>query len=206
MTRETFKVKSISSKTASQISRSVIDVTLSLKSETNTVTISQIVSRKGSLNNKTQEIYNRLINICDERDITFVDHTDGIDTEGHLNQSKVHLNKSEIIEYGKNVCEYLLLQDWYSADNTGNIALESEKRSIVLGVNNYLSVAFITRLLNQILFVTLVINLYWRIQFLKNQMKFHQILIGKVSLIRIKFWKIYVIKTSIGCSLHNLTL
>ena len=111
MTQETFKVKSISSKRAVQISRSVIDVTLSLKSETNTVTISQIVSRKDSLNNKTQEIYNRLINICDERDITFVDHTDGIDTEGHLNQSKVHLNKSEITEYGKNVCEYLLLQD-----------------------------------------------------------------------------------------------
>ena len=83
MTRETFKVKYISSKTASQISRSVIDVTLSLKSETNTVTISQIVSRKGSLNNKAQEINNRLINICDERDITFVDRTDAIDTERH---------------------------------------------------------------------------------------------------------------------------
>ena len=83
MTRETFKVKSISSKTASQISRPVIDVTLSLKSETNTVRISKIVSRKGRLNNKAQEINNRLINICDERNITFVDHTDAIDTERH---------------------------------------------------------------------------------------------------------------------------
>ena len=41
-----------SSKTASLISRSVIDLALSLKSETNAVMISLIVPRKDSLNNK----------------------------------------------------------------------------------------------------------------------------------------------------------
>ena len=52
-----------SSKTASQIPRSVIDLALSLKSETNTVTVSLIVPRKDSLNNKAQEVNSRLINV-----------------------------------------------------------------------------------------------------------------------------------------------
>ena len=83
-----------SSKTASQISRSVIDLALSLKSETNAVMISLIVPRKDNLNNKVQEVNSRLIHVCGERDIAFIDHTDTIDNERHLNESKVHLNKS----------------------------------------------------------------------------------------------------------------
>ena len=53
-----------SSKTASQISRSVTDLALSLKSETNAVTISLVVLRKDNLNNKAQEVNSRLINMC----------------------------------------------------------------------------------------------------------------------------------------------
>ena len=79
--------------TASQISRSVTDLALSLKSETNAVTISLFVPRKDSLKNKAQEINSHLINMCGERDITFIDYTDTIDIEKHLNESKVHLNK-----------------------------------------------------------------------------------------------------------------
>ena len=45
-----------SSKTASQMTRSVIDLALSLKSEINTLTISLIVPRKDSLNNKVQVV------------------------------------------------------------------------------------------------------------------------------------------------------
>ena len=100
-----------SSKTASQISRSVIDLALSLKSEANAVTISLIVPRKDNLNNKAQEVNSRLINMCGERDIAFIEHTDTIDTERHLNESKVHLNKSGTIEFAKNVFEFLLQQD-----------------------------------------------------------------------------------------------
>ena len=44
------------SKTARQISRSVIGLALSLKSETKAVTISLIVPRKDNLNNKVQEV------------------------------------------------------------------------------------------------------------------------------------------------------
>ena len=125
-----------SSKTASQTSRSVIDLALSLKLEANAVTISLIVPRKDNLNNKAQEVNSRLINMCGERDIAFIDHTDTIDTERHLNESKVHLNKSGTIEFAKNVFEFLLQQDWYSADNSGNTALGSEKSLTVSGVSN----------------------------------------------------------------------
>ena len=97
--------------TASQISRSVTDLALSLKSETNAVTISLIVPRKDSLNNKAQAVNSRIINMCGEQDITFVDHTDTIDIERHLNKSKVYLNNSGIIEFAKNACEFLLQQD-----------------------------------------------------------------------------------------------
>ena len=137
--------------------------------------------------------------MCSERDITFVDHTDTTDIERHLNESKVRLNKSRTIEFAKNVCKFFLPQDWYSADNSGNIALGSEKSSTVLGVRNSISEHNSHHeVINQILFVTLVINLYERIKFLKNHMKFHQILIEKFSLIRVKLLKIYVIKSSIG--------
>ena len=46
-----------------------------------------------------------------ERDIAFIDHTDTIDTEIHLNESKVDLNKSGTIEFAKNIFEFLLQQD-----------------------------------------------------------------------------------------------
>ena len=109
-------------------------LTLSAKSETNTVQISLIVPRKDSLNNNAHEVNSRLIKICGERDITFVDHTDT--TERHLNESKGHLNKSGTIVFAKNVCELLLQQDCYSGDNSGNATLGSEKSSAVLGVSN----------------------------------------------------------------------
>ena len=96
-----------SGKTASQISRSDIDIALSIKSETNTVRISLIVPRKECLNDKAPEINSGLINMCSERDITFVDHTDTTDIERHLNESKVRLNKSRTIEFAKNVCKCL---------------------------------------------------------------------------------------------------
>ena len=124
------------SKRASQISRSVIDLSLSLKSETNTVTISLVLPRKDSLNNKAHEVNSRLINMCGEPDINFVDHTDTIDIERYLNERKVHLNKSVTIEFANNIYKFLLQQDWYSPDNSGNTALGNKKNSIVLGVGN----------------------------------------------------------------------
>ena len=85
-----------------------MDLALSLKLETNAVTIPLIVLRKDNLNNKAPEVNSRLINMCGERDITFIDHTGTTDTERHLNESKNHLNKSGTIGFAKNVFEFLL--------------------------------------------------------------------------------------------------
>ena len=49
--------------------------------------------------------------MCGECDTTFIDHTDTINTERHINESKVHLKKFGTIEFAKNVCEFLLQQD-----------------------------------------------------------------------------------------------
>ena len=84
-------------KSAGQISRPVIVLALSLKSETNVVMISLIVLRKNSLNNNAQKVNSRIINMCGKRGITFIDHTDTIDIERHLNESEIQLNKSGTI-------------------------------------------------------------------------------------------------------------
>ena len=76
------------------------------------------------------------MNMCGERDITFIDHTETINIERHLNESKVHLNKSGTTEFAKNVCKFLLQQDWYSADNSDNTVLVTKNSSTVSGVSN----------------------------------------------------------------------
>ena len=84
-------------KSDGQISSPVIDLALSLKSETNDVIISLIVLRKNSLNNNAQKVNSRIINMCGKRGIIFIDHIDTIDIERHLNESEIHLNKSGTI-------------------------------------------------------------------------------------------------------------
>ena len=115
-----------------------IDLALSLKSETNTISL--IVPQNDSPNNKAHERNSRLINICSERDITLADHTDTIYIERKLNESKDYINKSGTTEFAKNVCKSLLQQYWYSADISGDIsgiiALGIEKGSTVSGVSN----------------------------------------------------------------------
>ena len=49
--------------------------------------------------------------MCGERNIIFLDHTDTINIERHLDESKVHLNKSGTTDFAKNVCKFLLQQD-----------------------------------------------------------------------------------------------
>ena len=49
--------------------------------------------------------------MCGECNITFVDHIDTIETKRHLNERKLHLNKSGTTEFAKNVCDFLLQQD-----------------------------------------------------------------------------------------------
>ena len=86
-----------------------IDFAKSLMSESNSVTVSLLVKRNDNLFSKDHEVNSRRINICDERDIseyTFSEYTFRIDTERHLNESKIHLNKPGTMEFAKNVRFY----------------------------------------------------------------------------------------------------
>ena len=80
-------------KTASQMSRSIIELGTSSKNDTNTVSISAIVPRSDELDNKATEVNNRLILMCHERNIPFLSLSDIIDTSKHLNESKLHFNR-----------------------------------------------------------------------------------------------------------------
>ena len=96
-----------SEKTASQIAKSIIDLHKTLKSNENTVTISLIVPRYDDFNNKAHEVNNRLVNMCNERSIPYIDHTESISPDRHLNESNLHLNRYGTINFAKNFSEFL---------------------------------------------------------------------------------------------------
>ena len=96
-----------SEKTASQISKSILDLANSLKHETNTIHVSLIVPRNDHLNNKVNEVNSRLINMCQQRNIKIINHTDTIDPSKHLNESLFHLNRYGAIEFTNNFKKFL---------------------------------------------------------------------------------------------------
>ena len=72
-------------KTASQISRSIIELDTSPKSDTNTVSVSATVPRSDEPDNKATEVNNRLVFMCQERNISFLSHRNIIELSKHLN-------------------------------------------------------------------------------------------------------------------------
>ena len=96
-----------SEKTASQISRSIIELGTSLKNDTNTVSISAIVPRSDKLDNKATEVNNRLVLMCQERNISFLSHSDIIDPSKHLNESKLHFNRQGMRVFAENISGFL---------------------------------------------------------------------------------------------------
>ena len=79
-------------RTASQIARSIIELALSLKSSDNKISISLIVPRNDNLSNKASEVNSRLVHMCAERNNPYIDHTNSIQPENHLNESKLHFS------------------------------------------------------------------------------------------------------------------
>ena len=100
-------IKLTSEKTASQISRSIIELGTSLKNDTNTVSISAIVPRSDKLDNKATEVNNRLVLMCQERNIPFLSHSDIIDPSKHLNESKLHFNRQGMRVFAENISGFL---------------------------------------------------------------------------------------------------
>ena len=73
-----------SEKTVSQTAKSVLDLTNPLENETNTIHVSFIVPRNENWNNKVDEVNSRLTNMCQQRNIMIINHTDTIDPSKHF--------------------------------------------------------------------------------------------------------------------------
>ena len=92
---------------ASQITRSIIELALSLKSKDNKMSISLILPRIDNLNNKASEVNCRLVHMCAERNIPYIDHTNSIQPENHLNESKLHFNRYGTIAFANSISKFL---------------------------------------------------------------------------------------------------
>ena len=80
---------------------------MSLKIDENSVIVSSIVLRFDNLNNKANEVNNRLVHMCRERDIPFISHTESIDPSKHLKESKFHLNFNGVKIFAENLSTFL---------------------------------------------------------------------------------------------------
>ena len=107
-----------SERTASQIARSIIELALSLKSKDNKISVSLIVPRNDNLNNKASEVNCRLVHMCDERNIPYIDHTNSIQPENHLNESKLHFNRYGTIAFANSISKFLSKYYWWCRDSS----------------------------------------------------------------------------------------
>ena len=103
-----FETNDLSSeRTASQIARSIIELALPLKSQDNKILISLIVPRNDNLNNKASEVNIRLVHICTEQNIPYIDHTNSIQPGNHLNERKLHFNRYGTIAFANSKPKFL---------------------------------------------------------------------------------------------------
>ena len=73
----------------------------------NKISISLFVTRNENLNNKASEVNSRLIHMCAERNIPYIDHTNSIQPENHLNESKLHFNRYGTIAFANSMSKFL---------------------------------------------------------------------------------------------------
>ena len=104
--------------TASQIARSIIELALSLKSKDNKISVSLIVPRNDNLNNKASEVNCCLVHMCAERNIPYIDHTNSIQPENHLNESKLHFNRYGTIAFANSISKFLSKYYWWCRDSS----------------------------------------------------------------------------------------
>ena len=76
------------------IAKSIIDLALTLKSESHDVSVSNIIVRNDNdtLNKKRYEVNVVLMELCKEKNIYLIDNSKKIKSQ-HLNKGKLHLNQ-----------------------------------------------------------------------------------------------------------------
>ena len=102
-----------SEKTSSKTANSIIDLRFSLKTDNYDITISLTAPRADNLNNKGNEVNNWLVNMCNQRKIRFINHSDDIQPERHVNDSKIHLNRYGRIAFVKKFTKFLSDLCWW---------------------------------------------------------------------------------------------
>ena len=89
------------------IAKSIIDLALTLKSESQDVSVSNIIVRNDSdtLNKKGCEVNAILMELCKEKNIYLIENSKKIKPQ-HLNNGKLHLNQK-----GPRVLRYIFLKE-----------------------------------------------------------------------------------------------
>ena len=93
-------------RTPSQIAREIIDLILSLKSYKNKISVSLVTPRSNKLNNKAIEVNSRLVDMCFNWNIAYIDHSSSI-RQNHIYQSKGHLNRYGTIVFVNTLSKFL---------------------------------------------------------------------------------------------------
>ena len=83
------------------IAKSIVDLAITLKNNSQNVIISNIVIRNDNFNEKAMEVNGYLKQLCIEKNIFLIDHTKTIHSR-NINRSKLHLNKSGSIILSNN--------------------------------------------------------------------------------------------------------
>ena len=89
--------------------------------------LSLIVAIYDNLSNKINEVNGRLMNMCKERNIPYVDHADTILPERHLNKSNLHFVRYGILAFANNFPNYLLKLNCWPSDDSSNFESEYGK-------------------------------------------------------------------------------
>ena len=74
------------------IVQSIVDLAKNVMTQDGSVTISGIILRNDQWNNKVREVNDSLARMCENDNISFIDHCKSIDPRKNLNNSKLHLN------------------------------------------------------------------------------------------------------------------
>ena len=94
-------------RTDSQIAKSIIYLSISLKKNDNMIAVSGIVQRLDELNNKAAEVNTHLEFTSKQRGLPYISHCETIDPNKHLNESNLHLNSDGIRVFTENFSNFL---------------------------------------------------------------------------------------------------
>lgn len=78
-------------KTFKQIGKSIVELVISLKSDGNSIIVSGVIPIFDNINNKVNKINHHVALMCWQRNISFISHSEAIDSSEHLNDNKLHL-------------------------------------------------------------------------------------------------------------------